>query len=223
MSSPACNTGCWDYWRADRLQWLPELGIGWYPVSAQPYDAGYWDHYRALDLTPCGSALTAMRIALVARHWAGTVVDIGIGGGRFVEQRGKAGPTFGFDINPHAIQWLIENDAWCDPFRWLPGLPGGLPVEAITCWDSLEHIADPGALIAWVKRFVFVSLPIFVDAADALASKHYKPAEHCWYFTRTGLARFMDGCGFAMIESNAMEQAAGREQIETFVFERVRP
>ena len=47
--------GLWDSWRADRLQWLPEHGIGWYPVTANPYGDGYWMNYRKLDDTPIGA------------------------------------------------------------------------------------------------------------------------------------------------------------------------
>lgn len=203
------NSALWDSLRSERLQWLPELGIGWYPVSAQPYDEAYWENYRELDRSFTGAALTAMRLDLVAKHWGNQVVDIGIGGGRFLIDHGLA---FGYDVNPHAVEWLKEHDLWCDPYAQ--------PVDAITCWDVLEHIHDPGPLLANVRRFVFVSLPIFGGPEDVLASKHFKREEHCWYFTRVGLAQFMKRYGFKVIAGNNMEQMAGREQIESFVFER---
>lgn len=210
VSPSASTAGLWDSLRDERLQWLPELGIGWYPVTAQPYDAGYWEHYRELDRTASGAALTALRIALVARHYQGAVVDVGVGGGRFVSDRGK---TLGFDVNPHAIAWLRGNGFWCDPYL--------RPVWAISCWDAIEHIHDPGPLLANVREWVFVSVPIFTDAAHALASKHFKPAEHCWYFTEAGLVAFMRGFGFELVERNTMEQDAGREGIGSYAFRRV--
>lgn len=179
-------------------------------MSAQPYDEGYWKNYRALDKAPTGDELTKMRLDLVAQHWSNWVVDIGIGGGRFVHEHGLAR---GYDVNPHAVAWLKERDLWCDPYAQ--------PVDAITCWDSLEHIHDPGPLLGQVRRFVFVSLPIFSGPEHVLASKHFKREEHCWYFTRDGLARFMGRFGFVTISRNRMEQAAGREGIESFVFERL--
>jgi hypothetical protein len=93
-------------------------------------------------------------------------------------------------------------------------------VDAVTFWDSLEHIHDPGPLLANVRRFVFVSLPVFSGPDDVLRSKHYKREEHCWYFTQRGLRNFMWEFGFQFVAGNNMEQAAGREQIESFVFER---
>jgi len=193
------------------LQWLPELGIGWYPVTEAPYDAAYWARYRRQDATETGAALTRARCALVSRHLMGrpgTVVDIGIGGGRFVEASGARG----FDINPAAIDWLQTNDRWFDPYS--------APFHAATFWDSLEHIHDPAPLLANVRGVAFVSLPIFSGPEHIVRSKHFRKDEHCWYFTRAGFIDFMDRHGFRMLEVNVMEQHCGREDIESYAFAR---
>jgi hypothetical protein len=187
------------------------VGIGWYPVEAKPYNGEYWEKYRALDGTSIGDALTACRIALVRSHFRGGVLDIGIGGGRFVMDHPSA---LGFDINPSAVSWLKGRRAYLDPYT--------NKFEAATFWDSLEHIHDPAPILGNVRRYVFVSLPIFTDVEHVLRSKHYKPQEHCWYFTRAGFVRFMDHFGFRMIDHSTIEQMAGREDIESFAFERLR-
>lgn len=202
------NASRFDSLRANTLQWLPELGLGWFPVSASPYDAGYWQNYLRLDRTPAGEQLTRERRAWVARFWGGTVCDVGIGGGRFVREAN----AFGFDVNPHAVAWLKEEGRWLDPYR--------TQVESITCWDSLEHIHEPAPLLENVRSWVFTSLPIFDGPEHVLRSKHYKPAEHCWYFTRQGLVQFMRRHCFHYIAECDMEQAAGREDILTFAFHR---
>jgi len=66
----------------------------------------------------------------------------------------------------------------------------------------------------------FVSLPIFRDAHHARTSKHFRPDEHYWYWTRAGFIWFAERCGFSVIEHNTMESLAGREDIETFVLAR---
>jgi len=192
-----------------RLQWLPEIGIGWYPVEAKPYNGEYWEKYRALDTTSTGDALTACRIAFVRAHYRGPIVDVGVGGGRFVEDHPEAK---GYDINPSAVTWLKGRGAYLDPNLDV--------VEAATFWDSIDHIHDPAPILGNVRRYAFVSLPIFVDADHVLRSKHYKPMEHCWYFTRSGFVRFMDRFGFTMIDHSTIEQMAGREDIESFAFKR---
>jgi len=200
--------------RAGRMTWIPELGIGYYPVTAAPYDGAYWDKYRAMDHTRIGDKLTAARLALV-RYYAGSIepakmVDIGIGGGRFAEEM----CCKGFDVNPEAVAWLASQGRLADPYA--------APFEVATFWDSLEHIHDPTPLLANVRRFAFVSCPIFDGPTHARRSKHFRPDEHCFYFTQRGLQTFMDAHGFELVVSNTMEQSAGREDIGTFVFRRAR-
>ena len=92
--------------------------------------------------------------------------------------------------------------------------------DAISLWDVLEHIPDFQALLANVREWVFVSIPIFRDAEHVLRSKHFKPEEHCWYFTRDGLVLAMKQCGFGLISASAIETDLGREDIGTFAFRR---
>lgn len=188
--------------------------MGYYPVTASPYDGAYWDKYRAMDRTPVGDKLTAARMALVQRYYKGSslnLIDIGIGGGRFVEDM----DCCGYDINPDAMLWLEARGRLVNPWHQ--------SVEAVTFWDSLEHIHDPRPLLANVRSWVFVSLPIFENYAHIKRSKHFRPDEHVWYFSQKGLTRFMGEAGFELVLSNSMEQSAGREDIGTFVFRRIAP
>lgn len=192
------------------LSWFPELQMGWFPVVDSPYDAAYWDRYRAMDLTDMGAGLTAARVDLVRRFYDGAdLCDIGIGGGRFVEDGGFRG----FDINPAAVQWLRERGAYQDPYA--------AQVDALSFWDSLEHIHNPLPLLAMARRWVFVSIPIFSGPEHVLASRHYRRDEHCLYFTRQGFTDYMVRAGFELVERTDVEQRLGREDIETFAFRRV--
>ena len=209
-----------------RLQWLPELGIGWYPVDIEraPYDGAYWERYRAMDQTDMACELTRQRIDLVVKHLPRIgdrevppfdrplCVDVGIGGGRFMMQ--APGDWHGFDVNPFAVDWIKQRRAWYDP--WLG------EVDVATFWDSLEHIHDPRPLLRNVRRWCFVSLPIFENAEHVLASRHFRRDEHCWYFTNHGFIGLMNLLGFECRERNRMEVDAGREDIGTYAFERVR-
>lgn len=190
------------------LVWLPERGLGWYPVTPRRYDGEYWAKYLAYDATYTGAGLTAARIEFVRRYWAGEVCDIGIGGGRFATEIGARG----YDVNPHAVAWLEVCGMYHDPYR--------IPVEAATFWDSLEHIAEPAPLLANVRRWAFVSIPIFRDPEHLLHSKHYRRDEHWWYFTREGFIEYMAARGFAHRGLSYVEQTLGREDIETFAFYR---
>lgn len=193
----------------EQLVWLPELGVGWYPVKESPYDDAYWQNYRQMDATPVGTVLTARRVDW-ARRWganAARTVDVGIGGGRFCVEFGCKG----WDINPHALEWLLSSGRALDPSL--------RKVDTATFWDSLEHIHDPRPILANVERCVLVSMPIYRNVAHILGSKHFKKDEHCWYFSAEGLTRFMERHGFTLAGWNTMEQPE-REDIETFAFMR---
>jgi len=194
------------------LVWLPELGWGYAnPDSADfKYDKDYFQHYVSVSNTAMGERLTAARLEIVKRHTDGEVVDIGIGAGLFVERRGAC--TFGFDINQASVNWLKERGLFIDPYKQV--------IDSATFWDSLEHIVDPRKLLDNIKRFAFVSMPIYDDVAHLLKSKHFKKGEHVYYFTFDGLIRWMKRYGFECIENNRVETDLGRKDIGSFVFRR---
>lgn len=218
LPSPASTRRPYGVRAEDGLTWYPERALGYYPVSARPsavYDQGYFAQYQAYAATEMGRQITHARLALLDRHLPQeAVLDVGIGAGAFLEARGRSAPTFGFDINPVGVSWLMERDLFRDP------LAG--PIAGMTFWDSLEHIADPEPILA-NATWVFASLPIFTGPEHVLRSKHFKRDEHCWYFTREGLIGWMDALGFRCVEHNTSESLLGREDIGTFAFRREEP
>jgi hypothetical protein len=192
----------------DCLLWSEELGMGYHPRPPMDYSGPYFEKYQALDATSMGAALTAARVAMVKRHYQGGVVDIGIGGGRFVLEA----DGWGYDVNAEAVTWLRARERYFDVYA------NG--TEAICCWDSLEHIPEPEKLIAQVGQWVFVSMPIYLSQWDCLNSKHYKPGEHIWYWTQSGLISWFARQGFGCVEINKRESELGREGITSFAFRR---
>ena len=154
------------------------------------------------------------RVAFVAKHWKDSLVDVGIGSGAFIETRARVGrrQTFGYDVCPTAVAWLRERELLANPY-----IEGA---SAVSLWDVLEHIQDFQVLLAEVKKWVFVSIPIFRDCEHVLRSKHYRKDEHVWYFTSRGLIETMKSLGFECAEENDMETRIGREDIGTFAFRR---
>lgn len=195
----------------NKLIWLPEQGIGYYPVTAQPYDDKYWERYRRMDNTHMARLLTKARIDLVTEYWRGKILDIGIGGGLFVDSYPHY--ALGYDVNPHAAAHLTVIGRWQDPYE--------ARFEVGTFWDSLEHIADPTLLLANITQWAFVSIPIFKNLTAVIESKHYRKDEHFWYFTHNGFLRFMEVQGFAMKLHSFEETRLGRESISSYAFQRV--
>jgi hypothetical protein len=194
-----------------RLAWFPEMGVGYFPVSGAEhvYDEAYFDKYAAYEGTEMDRQLNAARVALVARHYAGELVDVGIGSGSFVTARPH---TFGYDINSAGIRWLKHRSLWWSPYV--------RACEAVSLWDVLEHMPDFPTLLGHVGRFAFVALPVFEGPEHVLGSKHFRRDEHCWYFTVAGFLRVMHGLGWHCIEKNADESEIGRDCIASFAFRR---
>lgn len=203
------------------LVWLPEHGIGYLPVGEQPYDAAYFAKYEGYAATAQGRAITAARAELVSRYMPNFVsltrriIDVGIGCGSFLEAMHAQGfhDAGGYDINPAAVEWLADRSAFRDPYT--------TETDALTFWDALEHIPDVALMLANARRFVFVSLPIVPgDGPPRSDWRHYRPSEHCFYFTRAGLIGWMRAQGFDCVEHCTPESLLEREDIETFVFRR---
>lgn len=193
------------------LVWLPELGMGRYPVpKTRPYDESYFSRYQELADTDLGRELTAARIRLVARHYTGPVLDVGIGAGQFVTARPE---TKGFDVNPAGVEWLKDRGAWANLYR------DRFP--ALTFWDSLEHIDRPDVAVARAEKWVFVSVPIFSGAEHVIQSRHFRRDEHIWYWTHDGLVAWFAEQGFELVEYNRLETVLGREGIGSYAFARV--
>lgn len=188
-----------------------DTGIGYQSIQPRNYDDAYFHKYVAMGRSTFGVALNSLRVGLVSRYLAldQQLIDIGVGDGAFIRARG--GETYGYDINPFARTILKGTGKWFD-------VSVVDSMESASFWDALEHIADPLEIIQKVAAYCFVSIPIFRDRHHILTSKHYRPDEHYWYFTRAGIISWFWDAGFVCQEMNGMETMLGREDIDTFVF-----
>lgn len=214
---------------AHRLHWMEPIGIGFYDCDAvnaavgavSPYDDAYFAKYQDMADSEVGAALNRFRAEIVAKHsplhaqGTATLLDVGIGDGAFLRAVAPFAwlSPFGCDINPAGIAYLIENGQ-------LASFEEPASFDVVTFWDSLEHIRDPRPALAAARQVALVSIPIFTDAAHAVTSRHFRPDEHFWYFTRHGFIQFADQEGFDCVDVLATETALGRDSIETFVLRR---
>jgi hypothetical protein len=193
----------------DGLIWDTEAGYGFHPEPVMEYSGSYFEKYVQMDQTPMGFQLTKARCNLVERHYQGTdIIDVGIGGGAFCIESG----AYGYDVSQEAVQWLKERGTYLNPYE--------SKCTALTCWDSLEHVLDPVALVQCAKKYVFVSMPIYKDREHCVNSKHFKPGEHLHYWTQDGLIDWFARLGFVCMEISGIETQLGREGIGSFAFKR---
>lgn len=201
------------------LVWFHDADCGYvHPVEQYRYGRAYFDDYIERSRLRDSDRLMLVRENTVRNHHNGEIVDFGAGACTFVQhmkQTGYRGIT-GYDINPWSVQVLTNSQLYRDPWT-------GRKPEAMTFWDTLEHVADPEAIVSRVGKWAFLSAPIFLCMDHARRSKHYKPNEHIWYFTARGLRSLFERCGFVCVEEHNKESETCREGIGTFVFKRKSP
>jgi len=191
------------------LRWDVNKAIGFLDIQPRDYDAAYFNKYEKYAETEMGKRLNNHRLDFVARNYLGSLLDVGVGSLQFVLSRDD---TFGFDVNPIAVQKLEALHLYADPYE--------LHFPAYSFFDSFEHIKHPTTLLEsmFVGTMVFMSIPIFKDVNHILRSKHFRPDEHFWYFTPQGLIRYMLDHGFLCVDLDNFEIRVGREDILSFAF-----
>jgi hypothetical protein len=177
------------------------------------YDAAYLENYDRYAAGPIANRLLARRLSFLIRHVpdGASVLDVGAASGIFVRAARLSGyDAKGFDVIPEARARLRAVGNFGDE-------PGQF--DAVTLFDSLEHMEDPGAYLGRVRvgAVVLVAIPVF-DLGAVRQSKHYKPGEHLYYWTAHGFIEWMALQGFVLLEQSGHEVEAGRESIAAFAF-----
>ncbi len=118
---------------------------------------------------------------------------------------------FGTDVNPKGVEWLKKNQML---------LPPTLKANILTFWDTFEHIPNVDDIIRENDpEWIFVCMPVYLNEDHVFRSKHYRPGEHCWYFTEEGFREVMLQRGYRLYEMNCSEVVWGlREDILSFAF-----
>jgi SAM-dependent methyltransferase len=198
------------------LMLCPDAGVAYQADMRRKirYGEAYLACFDEYARGQIAARLMAGRVAMLSRHVApdATVLDVGCGSGAFIQAAIGAGfKARGYDVIPEAVSRLISRDLYDDE-------PCGF--EAVTFWDSIEHIEEPEI---WLRRVnpgavVLAAIPVFEDLRKVRESKHYKPGEHLYYWTPRGFVEWMGLYGFRLLEMSSHEVDAGRESIGAFAF-----
>ncbi len=180
-----------------------------------PYGDEYLAKVDGYESSDIAKAVNRGRCAMLARHLYGdaSVLDIGAGSGAFVRAAREVGfNALGFDVIPAAVRRLRTQglDWHCDPAGF----------DAVTLWDTIEHMEDPGAMLTRLRpeKMLFASIPVFSNLKEIRQSKHYRPGEHLYYWTAAGFVAWADRYGLRLVETSDHEIEGGRESIGAFAF-----
>ncbi len=178
----------------------------------EEYGKAYFDIYKEYEGSKIASRLNKGRKDFVNRYHVKDLLDIGIGSGEFIKTRER---TYGYDINPCAVEWLKKENKFENDFG---------KHLAVSFWDVLEHVENPEIYLKRIRKhaYLFASVPI-LRLRKIRESKHYRPGVHLYYFTEKGFIDWMAMYGFRHLETSDLETKAGREDILSFAFKKDLP
>lgn len=153
------------------------------PAIRVVYNGNYVAQYRKLEAR---ESMSHLRLGLLKSFCeAGTLLDVGYGGGDFVRLALKAGyDAYGVDV--HGVDCGVRERSMLEHVRW----------DVVTFFDSLEHFADLDLVRQLIERALFVmvsmpKVPKFRTAEELRSWRHYKPGEHLHYFSYQSLDRLL--------------------------------
>jgi len=160
----------------------------------QQYDA----YFRYLK-TRSRLALMYRRAWLYPRLSAqvrGRVLDVGCGIGDMLKARRG---TVGVDINPHLVEYCRNQglDAHLMEPNQLPFESGSFDGAILD--NVLEHIADPGPLLAEIHRVLRAEARFIVGVPGAFA--YTLDPDHKHFYSESQLHARMNSAGFALIRT----------------------
>jgi 2-polyprenyl-3-methyl-5-hydroxy-6-metoxy-1,4-benzoquinol methylase len=140
----------------------------------------------------------------------GRLLDVGCAFGHFaVTAQERGWDVCATDISPvaavHARRHIGARVFVSDPNR---AAVAPASMDLVTLYDVIEHVANPRALLAEIlpllrrSGWLHVTTPDVASVSAKLLGRHwyhYKPREHCLYFSPATLSRVLNDSGFDVV------------------------
>jgi SAM-dependent methyltransferase len=169
----------------------------------------YFDHDS--NLANCRRKLQFVRQYLPA---GGRLLDAGANFGHFLRVADGVYQAAGFELSPSAVEWSRRSFGVKNAVGSVYYPPTeDSPWDAITCWDVVEHLADPRTALQQLGTllrpggWLFLSTP---DAGSLVARMlgrrwHYlDPVQHIVVFSRSNLRVLLRQAGYEVIAMAAL-------------------
>lgn len=148
---------------------------------------------------------------ITSRQQQGTLLDVGCGNGLFLRtlKQRSDWKVVGIDINPETVEYIrayLGIEAHVGDLRSLC-LQASM-FDAVTLWDSLEHMPQPAGLLEETWRILKPAgwLLIRVPSLDSLDARLFRSSwagldapRHLIVFSRSTLAQLLQKTGFEVI------------------------
>ncbi|MEW5946864.1 MAG: class I SAM-dependent methyltransferase [bacterium] len=154
----------------------------------------------------------------------GRVLDIGCSLGHFLEiARSRGWDTVGLEFNRKAVRHatrVLGLDVRAVALSDAGFKPGSF--DAVTLWEVLEHVSDPGKLLQECARYIRPGgvLGVLVPNRNALSAmimhercSCFGGRDHLWHFSRDTLSRLLKKTGFTEIRGETRTQLSQVNEI----------
>lgn len=210
-SYPAVADGDLMHCQREGVAYQANLGA----VTAR-YDERYFEKVSSYEPN-IESKVNRYRVELLDRHapLGASLMDYGAGTGAFARCAKLAGyQVSAFEVMAPAVLMLKEQGLYSADMLTM--------FDVVSAWDVIEHLPDPGFLLRGLRyrATLLVSIPVFDSLSEVRSSKHYRPGEHLYYWTRSGFERWVALYGYRVLEFSDHEVRAGREQIGAWALRR---
>jgi SAM-dependent methyltransferase len=139
------------------------------------------------------------------------LIDAGANYGHFLKVAQEVYTASGFDLSPQAVAWSrlhfhVENRV---ASIYHPPHPAA-PADGVTCWDVIEHLAEPLAALAEIHRLLRPGGYLFLSSPDtgSLAARclgklwyYLDPVQHINLFSLHGLTEALTRTGFEVVST----------------------
>jgi len=170
-------------------------------------NAGYYfDHEANL-------ANSRRKLAFVERHLAkgSSLLDAGANFGHFLSVAGERYRARGFDLSAAAVAWSRRHFGVDNVVGSVYQPPEeGAPFDAVSSWDVVEHLADPGQALRRLRGllrpggWLFLSTPDSGSLVARLLGRrwHYlDPVQHVSVFSRENLRALVEATGYEVVST----------------------
>jgi SAM-dependent methyltransferase len=191
--------------------------------AADGNDGYYMDHESNLDNS-------RLKLRRVLRDLApgSRLLDAGSNFGHFLQVARDHYDAIGFDLSPAAVAWSHQHFGVRSTVASVydPGLPEGA-FAGVTAWDLVEHLADPLAALAELRRllrprgWIFLSTPDAGSLTARALGRHWHyldPLQHITVFSRDNLTRLLKQAGFSVLRLGSL----GHRYRVRYIFDRLR-
>jgi len=162
------------------------------PDQLQPHYAEYYGKRHGITARLCDRRRIAIVTKMAGLGRGRRLLDVGCGEGTFLQAARKRGwETIGIELNSAPARHL-----GLEVFSSLDECADRGPFDCVTLWHSLEHMQDPEAVIAGIRRIVSDNGLILIAVPDfegwqsrTFASNwlHLDLPRHLYHFTATAI------------------------------------